>query len=129
MSLARVLRRDASGAAAALQRVTELDPENPYAHAYLAFVYLYDWRPFAAAAPLKTALELAPQSQEIQILAAVGALMRGNPFQTWHYLQDFIPSGVKLVVKFILGASLLLVIVLIILMITKFMKNSSSIKI
>ncbi|WP_346341578.1 glycosyltransferase family 39 protein [[Phormidium] sp. ETS-05] len=129
LSLARVLRRDASGAAAALQRVTELDPKNPYAHAYLAFVNLYDWRPFAAAAPLKTALELAPQSQEIQILAAVGALMRGNPFQTWHYLQDFIPSGVKLVVKFILGASLLLVIVLMTIIITKFMKNSSSIKI
>jgi len=125
LSLARVLRRDASGAAAALQRVTELDPENPYAHAYLAFVYLYNWQPFAAAAPLKTAQQLAPQSQEIQILAAVAALMRGNPFQTWHYLQSFIPPWVKLLVTFILGALLLVVILLMTMIITKFLKTST----
>ena len=85
-ALARVLRQDVEGAIASLSRVRQLDSENPYAHAYLAFVYLYDWRAKQAETVLKTAISLNPNLPEIQALSGIAALMRGNLFQAWHYL-------------------------------------------
>jgi 4-amino-4-deoxy-L-arabinose transferase-like glycosyltransferase len=83
LALARVLQRDAKGAIATFSRITELDPQNPYAYAYLAFVNLYDWRPGAAQRALQPALELQPNSTELHILHGVAALMRGNLLQAW----------------------------------------------
>ncbi len=87
VALARVLQQRVPDAIAALQRVTQLDSQNPYAFAYLAFVNLYDWRPGAAQIALQRARSLNPNFPELQALSAVAALMQGNLLQAWHHIQ------------------------------------------
>jgi 4-amino-4-deoxy-L-arabinose transferase-like glycosyltransferase len=87
LALAEVLQRRVDSAIAALQRVVQLDSKNPYAYAYLAFVNLYDFRPQAAQQALAPALQLKPDSQELQLLDGVTALMRGNLVKAWRVLQ------------------------------------------
>ncbi|MGJ3248261.1 MAG: glycosyltransferase family 39 protein [Elainellaceae cyanobacterium] len=83
LALSIVLQRKADEAIAAFERVTQLDPNNPNAYAYLAFVNLYDLNPAAAQRALKPALELNPDSREFRILNGIAALMRGNVIQAW----------------------------------------------
>ncbi|HEY9646717.1 MAG TPA: phospholipid carrier-dependent glycosyltransferase, partial [Chroococcidiopsis sp.] len=83
LALTQVMQRQAKGAIATLERVAQLDPDNPYVHAYLGFVNLYAFRPKAADAALTTARALDPDSREIQGLSAVAALMRGHLWQAW----------------------------------------------
>ncbi|MGK7875606.1 MAG: glycosyltransferase family 39 protein [Xenococcaceae cyanobacterium] len=87
IALSRVLQQDVSGAIAALKQVIQLDSQNPYPYAYLAFVYLYDWRPQAAQEALKPALTLNPEVPELQALSGIAALMQGNIFKAWHELS------------------------------------------
>lgn len=87
LALAHVLQRDADGAIAALENATVLDPDNPFAHAELAFVNLYGWRPWAAQKALDRAIELAPDVPELRILNVATALMRGNVWQAWRRYQ------------------------------------------
>jgi hypothetical protein len=84
-----VLQQKVPGAIAAFERVTQLDWQNPYAYAYLAFVHLYNWNGAAASISLKPALALKPNLPELQALSAIAALMQGNLIQTWHYLSLF----------------------------------------
>jgi 4-amino-4-deoxy-L-arabinose transferase-like glycosyltransferase len=83
LALSHVLKRQVNGAIAALKKVIELDPQNPYAYAYLAFVQLYDWQPAAAQKSLQPSLALKPNSREIQALNGVAALMQGNVVKAW----------------------------------------------
>jgi 4-amino-4-deoxy-L-arabinose transferase-like glycosyltransferase len=85
LALTQVLQQDVRGAIAALEAVTRLDAENPNAHAYLAFVNLYAFHPWAAEQSLAVARELAPESKEIQGLSAIAALMRGNLWAAWQF--------------------------------------------
>jgi 4-amino-4-deoxy-L-arabinose transferase-like glycosyltransferase len=78
LALATVLQQDVEGAVAALNRVVKLDANNPFAHAYLAFVYLYNWQPKAAEIALKPALALQPNQAEFQLLKNIAQLMQGN---------------------------------------------------
>ena len=87
LALANVLQQDAPGAIQALTKVAELDPKNPNAHAYLAFVYLYNLQPKQAETALKPALELNPNQPEFQVLKGVSALMQGHLIQAWQNLQ------------------------------------------
>jgi len=87
LGLANVLQQDAKGAIAALKIVTQLDSKNPNAHAYLAFVYLYNLQPKLAEQALKPALELKPNQPEYQLLKGVAQLMQGDVIQTWKNLQ------------------------------------------
>ena len=87
LALAEVLQQDAKEAIAALKKVTKLDPLNSFAHAYLGFVYLYDWNPKAAEVALKSALELNPDSEEIRALNGVAELMQGNIIGAWRDLE------------------------------------------
>ncbi len=80
LALATVLQQDSEGAISALKQVVQLDPENPFAHAYLAFVYLYNWQPQAAQAALKPALKLKPDQPEFQLLLGISELMQGQLF-------------------------------------------------
>lgn len=89
-ALTKVLRRNVDGAIAALERVTQLDSQNPYAYAYLAFVHLYGWHPQAAETALKPALALNPNLPELRILSGAAALMQGNFVKAWHYIQPFV---------------------------------------
>ncbi|MEQ9670311.1 phospholipid carrier-dependent glycosyltransferase [Coleofasciculus sp. G2-EDA-02] len=87
LALSKVLQVDSQGAIAALQRVVQLDSQNPYAHAYLAFVYLYEWRGQDAQNALKPALSLNPNMPEVQALSGVAALMQGNLVKTWYFIE------------------------------------------
>jgi len=89
LSLAVVLQRQVRSAIAAFERVAQLDANNPYAHAYLAFVNLYDFRPGAAQQALNTAVKLNPTIPEVQALRGVAALMQLNPFGAWSALQEY----------------------------------------
>ena len=87
LAFSRALQEDAQGAIAALKRVVQLDSQNPYAHAYLAFVYLYQWRGKDAQDALKPALALNPNLPELQALSGVAALLQGNVFKAWNMLK------------------------------------------
>ncbi|MEQ9554112.1 MAG: phospholipid carrier-dependent glycosyltransferase [Coleofasciculus sp. G3-WIS-01] len=92
LALSKVLQVDSQGAIAALQRVVQLDSQNPYAHAYLAFVYLYEWRGQDAQNALKPALSLNPNLSELQALSGIASLMQGNLIKTWYFLDKFVIS-------------------------------------
>ncbi len=91
LAFSNILRRDADQAITALKQVVQLDAKNPYAHAYLAFVYLYQWRGKAAQEALESALALNKNIPELKALLGVAALLQGNIFKAWDLLQ-----GVKL---------------------------------
>jgi len=90
LALANGLQEDAEGAIAALEQVAQLDPQNPYAHAYLAVVYLYRWQPKAAETALQPALDLNPDLLELQALHGVAALMQGHWIQAWQILTPLL---------------------------------------
>jgi len=87
LAFSTVLQQNVESAIAALEKVTQLDSQNPYAYAYLAFVQIYGWHPKAAETALKPALALNPNLPEIRILNGVAALMQGNLIQAWQDLQ------------------------------------------
>jgi 4-amino-4-deoxy-L-arabinose transferase-like glycosyltransferase len=87
LAFSRVLQQNVKGAIAALEKVTQLDSQNPYAYAYLAFVHLYDWHPKAAQTALKPALAIDSHLPEIRALNGIAALMQGNLIQAWQDLQ------------------------------------------
>ena len=93
LTLSKILQKDPEGAIAALQQVVKLDSKNPYAYAYLAFVYLYQWRGKEAGNLLKQAQMLNPNLPEIKALSSIAALMEGNIFQAWHLFEDFRKGG------------------------------------
>ncbi|HEY9695006.1 MAG TPA: glycosyltransferase family 39 protein [Oculatellaceae cyanobacterium] len=88
LALSNALQQDVKGAIASLQKVTQLDPKNPYAHAYLAVVYLYDWHPKYAQNALKPAIAINPNLPELQALKAAAALMQGNVLTAWHTFRQ-----------------------------------------
>ena len=87
ITLSRVLLRDVKGAIAACQQLIELDDQNPYNYAYLAFIHLYNWNPKAAQKALARAIELNPTLPELHALKGIAALMQGNLFQAWYHLS------------------------------------------
>lgn len=87
LAFTQILQENARGAIAALQTVTQLDPENPFAHAYLAFVYLYTGQPQAAETALQPALARRPDLLEFKALAGLSALMQGKLTQAWDILS------------------------------------------
>lgn len=87
LALANVLQQDAPAAIQALTQVAALDPKNSNAHAYLAFIYLYNLQPKQAETALKPALELNPNQPEFQVLKGVSALMQGHLIQAWQDLK------------------------------------------
>jgi 4-amino-4-deoxy-L-arabinose transferase-like glycosyltransferase len=91
LAFSNILRRDADQAITALKQVVQLDAQNPYAYAYLAFVYLYQWRGKAAQEALEPALALNGKIPELKALLGVAALLQGNIFKAWDLWQ-----GVKL---------------------------------
>ncbi|HEY9669434.1 MAG TPA: phospholipid carrier-dependent glycosyltransferase, partial [Coleofasciculaceae cyanobacterium] len=87
LAFANVLQKDANDAIAALKRVVQLDAQNPFAHAYLTFLYLYEWRGNDAQRAIAPALELNPNIPEVQALSGAAALMQGNVFKAWNVLK------------------------------------------
>ncbi|HIK14489.1 MAG TPA: phospholipid carrier-dependent glycosyltransferase [Leptolyngbyaceae cyanobacterium M33_DOE_097] len=89
LALNHVLNRRVEPAIAALERVTQLDPKNPNAFGYLAFVNLYGFRPRAAQPAIDTALKLNPNLPELHLLNGVSALLQGNVVKTWQSIQTY----------------------------------------
>ncbi|MBW4621283.1 MAG: phospholipid carrier-dependent glycosyltransferase [Cyanosarcina radialis HA8281-LM2] len=87
LALSQALQQQVDPLIATLKRITLVDAANPYAHAYLAFVYLYQWRSHAARTALQPAIALNPNLPEIQALSGIAALMQGNFFQAWQTLS------------------------------------------
>jgi hypothetical protein len=87
LALTNVLQQDVSGAIASVENLVTLDPDNPYHHAYLAFVYLYDWKPNQAAKAITKAIALNPDIPEFMILRGVANLFRGRLFLAWQDLS------------------------------------------
>ncbi|MGK7954811.1 MAG: phospholipid carrier-dependent glycosyltransferase [Crocosphaera sp.] len=85
--LSQVLQEDPQGAIAALKQLINIAPDNPYHHAYLAFVYLYNWQPKAAEKALQPALEMQPNVEEFKALQGISKLMQGNLIKTWQSLS------------------------------------------
>ena len=92
LALSHALQRDVPSTLATLETITQLDAQNPNAHAYLAFVNLYAFRPWAAERSLAIARQLNPNSEEIQGLSAIAAVMRGNLWEAWQFSQ-FLRTG------------------------------------
>ncbi|MGF1514251.1 MAG: glycosyltransferase family 39 protein [Elainellaceae cyanobacterium] len=90
--LAQVLQRDAPGAIATLNRVIQLDEQNPYAYGYLGFVQLYGLNPAAAERSLRSAVALAPESTELRAIYAAASLLRGNLWGAWREGRKVINS-------------------------------------
>ena len=86
IALSRVLQQDVKGAISSWQKITDLQPNNPYNYAYLAFVYLYDWHPKLAAKELNKAEAINPNIPEVKTLQGVAALMQGNLIKAWKLL-------------------------------------------
>ena len=78
LALSRVLQQDVAGAIAIWNEIVNLNPDNPYNYAYLAFVYLYNWQPKPAAIALNKAETLNSNIPEVKTLQGVTALMQGN---------------------------------------------------
>jgi len=87
LALANVLQKRVDDAIASLEKVTQLDSQNPYAWAYLAFVQLYNWQPAAAQKSLEPSLAKKPDLPEFQALDGVAALMQGNLIKVWQIWQ------------------------------------------
>jgi 4-amino-4-deoxy-L-arabinose transferase-like glycosyltransferase len=87
LALANVLKRRVQPAIETFEKITQLDPKNPIAHAYLAFVNLYDFRAAAAQKALNVAISLKPELKELRSLNAVAGLMQGNLVQAWQEYQ------------------------------------------
>lgn len=87
IALANVLQRRVDKAISSLEIVTQIDRDNPFAWAYLAFVHLYNWQPHAAEKALKPALDKNPNQREFKALSGVAALMQGNLIKAWRDLS------------------------------------------
>ncbi|TVQ45373.1 MAG: phospholipid carrier-dependent glycosyltransferase [Gloeocapsa sp. DLM2.Bin57] len=93
LALANVLQQDVTQARLAVQRLIKLDPDNPYHHAYLAFIYLYDWNPTPAAVAINQAIALNPDVPEFTILRGLTYLFRGRFFLAWQDLKSLVSNG------------------------------------
>jgi 4-amino-4-deoxy-L-arabinose transferase-like glycosyltransferase len=88
LAFSHVLQKDPDGAIAALKRVVQLDAQNPYAHAYLAFLYIYQWQGREAQNAIEPALKLNPNIPEVQALSGGAALLQGNFVKAWNILKS-----------------------------------------
>ena len=86
IALSQVLQQDVAGAIANWNKITQLQSDNPYPLAYLAFVYLYDWQPKKAQKALEQAEQIQPGIPEVKTLRGVAAIMQGKFISAWKLL-------------------------------------------
>ena len=88
IALSQVLQQDVDGAITSFQKITALEPKNPYGYAYLAFVHLYDWQPKLAEIALDTATKINPNITEVKTLRGAAAVMQGRFIKAWKLFND-----------------------------------------
>lgn len=93
-ALAHILREESAEAIATFQALIHLNPNNPYAYIYKAFVHLYDWHPGLARQALQPALTLAPDLPEAQIMDAATRLFTGQIFTALDQIKALEAQGI-----------------------------------
>ena len=88
IALSQVLQQDVDGAISSFKQITQLDSQNPYGYAYLAFVHLYDWQPQIAETALNSAQALNPKIPEVKTLSGVAAIMQGKFIKAWRFFSN-----------------------------------------
>lgn len=86
IALSQVLQQNVDGAISSFNQITNLEPQNPYGYAYLAFVHLYDWQPKPAETALNSATKINPDISEVKTLSGVAAIMQGKLIKAWQLL-------------------------------------------
>ena len=86
--LAQVLQQKVNESIVTAQKLRELSPDNAYTHAYLSFLYAYDWQGKKSEKALQPALKLAPEVTELKYLQGISALQQGNLWQVWQTYQQ-----------------------------------------
>jgi 4-amino-4-deoxy-L-arabinose transferase-like glycosyltransferase len=89
VALTSILERQVNPAIAALTRAAQLEVQNPWPSAYLAFVHLYNLSPGAAQTALQRAMALNSQQPEFWLLRGVADLMQGKLFKAWQAIQVY----------------------------------------
>jgi 4-amino-4-deoxy-L-arabinose transferase-like glycosyltransferase len=84
LGLSQVLQQNVTGSIETFQKITQLDSQNPFSYAYLAFIHLYDWQPKPAEIALNKARSIDPNIPEIKTLQRVASLMQGKFRQAWN---------------------------------------------
>jgi 4-amino-4-deoxy-L-arabinose transferase-like glycosyltransferase len=91
LALSQTLQQKIEPLIQTLKQVIRLDANNPYAHAYLAFIYIYDWHPHQAEIALKPAMDIDPNLVELKALKGIAAIMQGNLVKGWQIYQEIKP--------------------------------------
>ncbi|MGB0563782.1 MAG: tetratricopeptide repeat protein, partial [Spirulinaceae cyanobacterium] len=91
LALTHALQEDAPNTLAAMEKIRDIAPENPYHHAYVAFVNLYLGRSGAARAAIAPALKAEPENPDFQVLDGVGALFQGNLIRAFRVGRQVAP--------------------------------------
>ena len=81
--LSQVLQEEPHGAIETIRQIVKHNPNNPFNHAYLAFIYLYNWQPKLAEEAIELAIKIAPENQEIQLLKGISELMQLRIIKGW----------------------------------------------
>jgi tetratricopeptide (TPR) repeat protein len=89
IAIAQLLKKRIKPAIAAFERITQIDPANPYGWAYLAVVETIGIHPHAAYDAIDRAIAIAPTIPEFHTLRGVLAILYGNLSQA---RQDLAPS-------------------------------------
>ena len=87
IALSQVLQQNVNGAIESFNQITQLEPQNPYGYAYLAFVHLYDWQPNPAEVALNSATKLNPNIPEVKTLHGAAAIMQGKLIKAWKFFN------------------------------------------
>lgn len=86
--LSQVLQQKVDDSIETAKKLVIQNPENAFNHAYLSFLYLYDWRGKQGEKALQPALELKPEVREFQYMKAISALMQGNLWGVWKFTRQ-----------------------------------------
>jgi 4-amino-4-deoxy-L-arabinose transferase-like glycosyltransferase len=66
-----------------LTKITQADPQNPYAWTYQGFIRLYNWQPQAAETAFQMADKLPSPPPELTTLKVVSSIFRFNLLEAW----------------------------------------------
>lgn len=86
--LSQVLQQKVDDSIETAQQLVKENPENAFNHAYLSFLYLYDWKGRQGEKALQPALELKPEVIEFQYMKGISALMQGNLWGVWKFTRQ-----------------------------------------
>ncbi len=87
--LSRVLQQKVNPAIETAKLLVKENPHNPYNHAYLSFLYLYDWRGKPGEEAIDKAIAIQSGIKEFWCLKAISNFMQGDFPGLWLTLRQF----------------------------------------